>query len=116
MLLGTDGSFQFMHAPDGAYTISVDAPGFLQAMRVNLIVTGGAVVMPTVDLRAGRVNTDDIVNILDVSATAASFLQIVVARMDAYGRVVDVNGDGIVNINDLTAVTSNFTLVNPQIW
>jgi PKD repeat protein len=116
MLLGTDGSFQFMHAPDGAYTISVDAPGFLQAMRVNLIVTGGAVVMPTVDLRAGRVNTDDIVNILDVSATAASFLQIVVGRVDAYGRVVDVNGDGIVNINDLTAVTSNFTLVNPQIW
>jgi hypothetical protein len=115
-MLTPDGAFQFLNVPDGIYSISVVAPGFLKAVRGNVVVLGGTVVVPTADLKAGRVNSDDIVNILDVSATAASFLQIVLGRLDEHGRVVDLNGDGIVNINDLTAVVSDFASLNPQAW
>ena len=56
-------------------------------------------------LRAADVNTDDVVNILDLTLIAASFGE---TPAEDQRPNPDVNRDGIVNILDLTLVASHF--------
>jgi Ca2+-binding EF-hand superfamily protein len=72
--------------------------------------------MTQVELRAGDINGDGLVNINDVTGTVASFGKAVNNQKDDQGRIVDLNGDGVVNINDVTAAVSNFGLLGPLPW
>jgi hypothetical protein len=113
---GADGSFQFSNVPAGTVTLTASAPGYLAAERLNVVVGSTPVVVPDVQLRAGLVNNDAVVNINDISATVAAFGSAPPNRVDTQGRLVDANGDGAVNINDISAVVSNFGQASPRPW
>jgi hypothetical protein len=114
--VGTDGSFQFTNVASGTYTLTASASGYVSRQRTNLVIVGGQVSVPSVQLRCGLVNGDNFVNINDITATVASFGRTLANRVDAQGRFVDQNGDGFVNINDITCVVSGFGLTSPLAW
>ena len=62
------------------------------------------IAVPTVQLRAGMVNSDTVVDILDVSTVVACF------------GAADLNGDGVCDIIDASLVVSNFRTISPQTW
>lgn len=94
----------------GQYRVLVRRPGYLQ--RVKQLTLGSAPATTTMDeLRAGNLNADNAVNILDFSLLANSFGQ--------NGQSSDLNGDGVTNILDFSLLSSNFgqsgdSLDNPQ--
>jgi glucose/arabinose dehydrogenase len=104
--------------PNGSLaTLTAFAPGYVSRKLANEPVRPGVpVTMPSVQLRCGLVNSDNFVNINDITATVAAFGTSPAARVDAQGRFVDQNGDGFVNINDITCVVSSFGTTSPQPW
>jgi hypothetical protein len=80
------------------------------------MVDGNSISMPDIELRGGEVNGDEVGNILDISAMAASFASHLPDRVDEFGRFVDSNADGVVNILDLTTAASNFGTTEPLVW
>ena len=112
-----DGGFGFGGVVAGTYTLAASADGYLSAERTDIgIETGEVVNLPDVELRAGLVNGDNVVDIADINAIMDSFGLTVNNRRDAQDRVVDINGDGVVNIYDMTAAASNFGKTSPQPW
>ncbi|MSQ13269.1 MAG: hypothetical protein EXR47_03855 [Dehalococcoidia bacterium] len=111
-----DGTFQFANVGAGAVTFTALASGYLSAQRADVQVGSSAVTLPTVQLRAGLVNNDTAVTILDISAVVAAFGTSPPSRLDAQGRFVDQNGDGAVTINDIFAVVSSFGQSSPTSW
>jgi hypothetical protein len=114
--VAADGTFQFSSAVAETVTFTASAPGYLSAQRADVQVGSSAVALPSVQLRAGLVNSDTAVNIQDISAVVASFGTSPQARIDAQGRFVDQNGDGGVSILDISAVVSSFGLSSPTSW
>jgi hypothetical protein len=114
--LPSNGVFSVTKLTPDLYFVSVSAPGFLRVSVFELQPGGTDLVLPDVELRAGLVNSDNVVDILDVSAIAASFGELVENRRDSQDRVVDLNADGAVTIRDISATVSNFGLTNPMAW
>jgi len=114
--VAADGTFQFSGVSAGTVTFTASAAGYLSAQRADVQVGSSAVSLPAVQLRAGLVNSDTAVTILDISATVASFGASPAARIDAQGRFVDQNGDGAVSILDISAVVSSFGQSSPTAW
>jgi hypothetical protein len=114
--VAADGSFQFSNVAAGTFTLTASATGYVSRPRTNVVVAASPVTLPSTQLRCGLVNSDDFVNINDITATVASFGTSPAARVDAQGRFVDQNGDGFVNINDITCVVSGFGVTSPLPW
>jgi hypothetical protein len=114
--VNADGSFQFSNVANGTFTLVASAAGYVSRERANVMVTGSPVTVPTVELRCGLVDSNEFVNINDITATVASFGTSPANRVDAQGRFVDQNGDGFVNINDITCVVSGFGTTSPLAW
>jgi hypothetical protein len=114
--VNADGSFTIPNVPAGTYTLTASASGYVSRERTNDVVGSSAVVLPSVQLRCGLVNSDNFVNISDITSTVASFGKTLTNRVDAQGRFVDQNGDGFVSINDITCVVSGFGTTNPLEW
>jgi hypothetical protein len=114
--VNADGSFQISNVAAGTYTLTASAPGYVSRQRANVVVGSSAVTLPSTQLRCGLVNSDNFVNINDITATVASFGKTLANRVDAQGRFVDQNGDGFVNINDITCVVSGFGKTSPEPW
>lgn len=101
----------------GSHTLTVCAPGYLCATRPILTGAGVSQEQPgPVQLPAGMVTVDDVVNLHDVTALLASFGQTPPNHLDGLGRRVDVNGDGIVDIKDVVLVVGNFGRRSPVPW
>ena len=81
-----------------------------------MVIDDGPTSVPAVELSAGLVNGDDVVNINDLSAAAAAIGDSQCCRLDAQGRFTDMDGSGSVNINDVSAVVSSFGVVAPANW
>jgi hypothetical protein len=111
-----DGAFQLTNVQPGTFTVTASALGYLSAQKLNVQVGNSAVVLPAVQLLMGRVNDDDAVTGLDLSAVVQAFGSSPQNRMDGQGRFVDQNGDGAVTGIDLSGVVSNFGLSSPQVW
>jgi hypothetical protein len=111
-----DGSFQISSVPPGTYTLTASAPGYVSRQRTGLVVGSTPVAITPVQLRCGLVDSNEFVNINDITATVASFGKTLANRVDALGRFVDQNGDGFVNINDITCVVSGFGTTSPLPW
>jgi hypothetical protein len=111
-----DGSFEFTSLMPWSYEITVSAGGFISVEKAEFPLGGTPVSLVAVELRAGLSDRDDIVNIRDLSAIAASFGSVVLGRVDGLDRIVDLNGDGVVDILDVSAVASNFGSASPLIW
>ena len=83
----------------GEYRVLVKRTGFLQRVQ-TVSLTGGNVTATFGELRAGNLNSDNTVSILDFSLLANSFGQ--------NGLPSDFNGDGVTNILDFSLQASNF--------
>ena len=116
VVVASDGSFDFSILSGGSYDLVATPPGFISALRQGLVLVGPSIELSPVELRAGLVDGDDVVSIRDISASAASFGQVIVDRIDAQGRVVDMNANGIVDILDISAIASNFGSFAPILW
>jgi hypothetical protein len=114
--VNADGSFQFSNVGAGTFTLDALAAGYVSRQRTNVVVAASPVTVPSVQLRCGLVNSDNFVNINDITATVASFGKTLANRVDALGRFVDQNGDTFVNINDITCVVSGFGVTSPLPW
>ena len=112
-----DGRFLLSDILPGSYTLTASAPGYVSAERTDVVIEPGVtLVVPVVQLRAGLVNDDLVVDDADLNATTASFGALIENRVDAQGRIVDLNGDGLVNVQDVNAVVSNLGMTSPQPW
>jgi hypothetical protein len=111
-----DGSFGIPDVAAGTYTLTASASGYVSRQRTNVVVGSSAVTPPSTQLRCGLVNSDNFVNINDITATVASFGKTLANRVDAQGRFVDQNGDRFVNIDDITCVVSGFGSTSPLPW
>jgi hypothetical protein len=111
-----DGTYRVGGVPAGEHTVTITAPGFMPARFSGVYVDDYGIDLPPVELRAGLVNGDTVVNILDISSVASNFLNSVSGRTDGLGRIVDLNADGIVNILDISMVASNFGRSGLQGW
>ena len=116
MIPDLDGSFEFTGLMPWSYEISAAAVGFMSVGKAEFPVGGSPVTLFATELRAGMANRDDVVNIRDISAIAASFGAVVVGRVDGFGNIVDLNADGIVDIRDISAAASNFGSTSPLAW
>jgi hypothetical protein len=108
-----DGTFQFANVSAGTVTFTASAPGYLSAQRADIQVGNSAVVLPAVQLRMGKVNADDAVTGIDLSAVVQAFGSSPPNRVDGQGNIVDQNGDGGVTGTDLSGVVSSFGLSSP---
>ena len=69
-----DGSFEFISIALGTFTLTASAPGYLSAVRSDVEVTAGNLVtFPLVQLLAGLVNNDAVVNINGITAVVSNF-------------------------------------------
>lgn len=117
--LSADLRYSFTGLRGAPYSVWITAPGFL---TVQVSEWGSGFIsavgpnMGNVELRAGLVDHDNAVTILDISAVVASFGESVIDRADGLGRIVDLNADGVVSVRDISAVASNFGLTSPLPW
>ena len=116
-----EGFFAFTDLPDGTYTLTAAAQGYLSALLEGVIVSGAevsssGVTVPTTELLAGDVDTSGFININDVTAIVASFGSSLTDCVDSVGRHVDLDCGGFVNINDITGAVANFGGSSPQAW
>jgi hypothetical protein len=116
VLAEPDGTFRIGGVPGGNLTVEASSAGFLTSRFTDVYVGGTTIELPDVELRAGLVDFNSVVNILDVSAIASRFLNVIDDRRDFFGRIVDLNADGIVNIHDITMAVSNFGRYGHQPW
>ena len=74
--VSANGGYIAQGLPAGTYQVDATASVFLTARFTTVAVTSSSLVLPDHQLRSGDVNGDGIVNIRDISATAASFGQL----------------------------------------
>lgn len=106
-----DGSFTLTGlAANQAYTVTASSPGFLNAARAGLRVTTGTANLPQVTLKAGDVNGDGAITIIDVSIVSSNY------DLPAGPSGGDLNRNGRVDIVDVSLVSTNFDLTGPTAW
>ncbi len=102
------GAYSFDGMPAGTYAVSMSADLYLSAQVINVdVIANQANVACDATLLGGDLNSDEIIDILDLSLCAASF--------DTTAPEADVNADGIVDVYDLVLLGKNFKLVGPTI-
>ncbi len=134
--VNTAGGFRLAIASGGTYTVRASYPGYLQAQKANVSVSGGLVSLGTTKLYGGDVNGDNNINILDIVTIIGSLgstgvpvgSSVAACTMDGYpgnpppppamppDSAVDINDDGVVNISDLAITAGNFGKTGPTIW
>ena len=95
----TTGEMMVAGFAPGAYRVVLNRSGFLQRVQTLTLTTGSSTAAFGA-LRAGNLNTDNLVNIQDFSLLAGDFGQTT--------PLADLNGDGVVNIQDFSLLASNF--------
>ena len=97
------------YEPADTYDVSVEMTLFLDSVYDNVgVITGGAVVLPTVTLLGGDLDDSDTVTIDDVTAMVG-----LLGQASAAG---DPDGDGTVTINDVTGLVAHFGQSSPVPW
>ncbi|MCB0162991.1 MAG: hypothetical protein KDI79_02120, partial [Anaerolineae bacterium] len=104
-------------AADGSFVLKADQvltfkfPGYLSTAvdlsdPVEIVEADGQTVqVGDIDLLAGDVNGDDVIDILDLAQIAAFYL--------TDNNAADLNGDGQVDVLDLVAAAGNFQQAGP---
>jgi hypothetical protein len=101
------GQFLFADLAPGTYGFTADAAGYLPAHCSAKTVVAPQTTLTSVELVAGDVNDDGIIDITDAVAIGAAF-----GNRDA-NPAADLNDDGAVNVLDLILVAANFGAVSP---
>ncbi|GAB4580688.1 MAG: hypothetical protein Fur0022_34300 [Anaerolineales bacterium] len=112
----TDAAGNFtLPLPVGMYEVSVEMPGYLDAIVSGIEVTeGNTTQLPAVTLPGGDANDSDKINIMDLALIGSHYgLDCIANGWDARA---DINGDCVVNLLDLTLAASNYQAVSPVPW
>jgi hypothetical protein len=104
-----DGTFSFGDIAVGDYTVQISAPQHIPVVQPVTIVNENEMVQLEAQLRAGDVDDNGVVDLVDVTLVGANF------GIDAIPEIanVDLNGDGVIDVRDLSLAGGNFDLVSP---
>jgi hypothetical protein len=105
-----DGSFEFADVPPGTYTFRADNDGYLEAVCEDVDVVAPLTVLMPVELVAGDVTGDGVIDIVDAVAIGAAFGD------PASNPAADLNDDAAVNVFDLILMSVNFGATAPTVW
>lgn len=100
------GYFEFEGLLDNEFTISLVAENFVQGCQAASVADGGLVELGTIELLAGDVNADGIIDILDLIYVGERQGS-AIADSD-YDAKADLNRDDIINLNDISIVGRNY--------
>jgi len=99
-----DGSFYLPGVPSGSHALELRMAGYLTYRRTGISVSQGeTLALDEIQLLAGDINADDVVNLLDLVAVSRRY-----GLQAASGAPEDVNADGNVSLLDLVLVSSNY--------
>ncbi|MDX2139318.1 MAG: CAP domain-containing protein [Chloroflexota bacterium] len=101
----TSGVFSLTGLPIGTYTVRIKHAQYL-AVAQQVTLAGGTNTISFGTLRAGDVNNDNQVTMLDFSAMAASFN--IGSGQQSYDARADFNGDGGISLVDFSLLSANF--------
>jgi len=105
-----NGDFQIVDVPAGIYTFRANADGYLEAVCENLAVVAPLTTLMPIELVAGDVNGDGVIDVIDAVAIGAAFGD------PASNPAADLNDDGAVNVLDLILMSVNFGAEAPTVW
>jgi carboxypeptidase family protein len=103
-----DGTFN-LEAPAGGYTIVATASGFLSAQGTVTITGGAASTMPTINLLAGDIDNNNVIDQFDAMTIGMSY-------NTADPVSADLNSDGVINVLDLELLAQNYRQTGPTAW
>ncbi len=103
-----DGTFS-LTAPAGTYTITASASGYLDAEGSATITAGGTSTKPTLNLLAGDIDGNDVIDQFDALTIGMSY-------NTATPSEADLNDDGVINVLDLELLAGNYRELAPQEW
>ena len=103
-----DGTFS-LTAPAGSYTVEATASGFLSAQGAATITAGETSTKPTINLLAGDIDGNDVVDQYDALTIGMSYNT---ATPDA----ADLNADSVINVLDLELLAANYHATGPTAW
>jgi hypothetical protein len=100
----SDGSFRVQGVPVGVFELALQMVGYLPHRRAGVqVAENEAVTLPEIQLRAGDVNGDGVVSLLDLVSVSSHYGQLAPG-----GTPEDVNADGEVSLLDLVLVSINY--------
>jgi len=101
----SNGTFDFDAVEQGSYDLAVKQAGCLTYTVKGITVGEADVLLPEIELIAGDVNGDDMINIMDIGTFRENFGM---AEEEITNAHTDVNGDDMVNIIDMGIFRRNF--------
>lgn len=101
-----NGSYAFENVEKGSYTLTVKQDGCLTYTVQNITVDGvNDITLPEIQLVAGDVNGDDLINARDIAVFRRDFGK----RLEnVINPLTDIDGNGMVNAMDITALRRGF--------
>lgn len=103
-----DGTFNLEVLP-GTYTVVARADGFLSAQRTVTLTTAMTNTLPTINLPAGDIDGNGVINQLDAITIGMSY-------NSSSPAAADLNNDGIIDVLDLEALARNYRKTGPISW
>jgi len=107
VVANADGTFSLAVQPQ-TYTFIASADGFLSAQG-NFDVTGNAFTLPTINLPAGDIDNNSVIDQLDAMTIGMNYNASVPAA-------ADLNNDGIINVLDLELLARNYRKIGAIPW
>jgi hypothetical protein len=102
MTTAADGSYWLADVPPATYTVTLSMPGYLQQSLHVTVTSGASITLPDLILRAGDVNGDCTVGLMDLVLIGINYRHSPPTTANA-----DINGDGSVDLLDLILVSLN---------
>lgn len=103
-----DGTFS-LQVPAGTYTIMASADGFLNAQGFLTITNGGIVTKPTINLPAGDIDGNSVIDQFDALTIGMNY-------SGSLPAAADLNNDGVINVLDLELLAANYRLSGALAW
>jgi len=103
-----DGTFS-LTAPAGSYTVRATASGFLNAEGSATLTGGGTSTMPNINLLAGDIDGNDIIDQFDALTIGMNYNASTPAE-------ADLNNDGVINVLDLEVLAGSYRDIGPTAW
>lgn len=107
-LAGNDGTFS-LSAAAGTYTIRATASGYLTAQGSVTITSGNNTSKPSVTLRAGDIDGNNVIDQFDAMTIGMSY-------NTASPAAADLNNDNVINVLDLELLAQNYRQTGPTTW
>jgi murein DD-endopeptidase MepM/ murein hydrolase activator NlpD len=103
-----DGTFN-IDVPPQTYMVIASADGFLSAQGNFTVVAGSALTLPTINLPAGDIDNNSVIDPLDAITIGMNYNASAPAA-------ADLNNDGIINVLDLELLARNYRQIGAIAW